>query len=518
MLIQVSCGEVIDKLTILELKYDKIRKNDYGMDETLGAEKMRNIENEFYEIKNSSQINVEDYGYQYKLLKHTNAFIMESLDLINYKEQYFQMENAMKSLNDLLIQGEPVDSEKNYNIISKEIVKYNDIRYNIKNWINKISNSTIIEEKTYNATFCKIVIENKAEFYEKLPEINDILIRHNNILIEVGKEPENQSHKCRKDSIEYPFLQILNHPSIYLSEQPENDNYTNIHGRTLNNNEIRLSKTIYIKEYSLSPSIRKIFEYPTISYIGCGMFGDYIQQLSIICELYYMTGRKGDLYISSLRERFHKGVDFTYNDTYRVLMQQKYINDYKKHEDNQNIKIDIDLSRWRNSPLLYRDGWNEIFKSEFNINWGFHKWINVDKNDKWKNTIFINITNRGTFINNYDEFYHSVYTKFGNKYNISFISPDIETIEHFKNLCPDDIVNNIEWYSPRNFNDMCTAINSCHLLIGSLSGVLAIGHACHIPRYILLVNDVPLEFGDNFHNYKFNQYWDNVVYTLEDAQ
>jgi len=519
MLIQVSCGEVIDKLTILELKYDKIRKNDYGMDETLGAEKTRNIENEINEIKNSSQINIEHFNYQYKLLKHTNAYIMESLDLINYKEQYFQMENSMKSLNELLVQDEPVDSDKNYNIISKEIVIYNDIRYNIKNWINKISNSTIIEEKTYNATFCKIVIENKDEFYEKLSEINHILIRHNNILIEIGKGPENQPYSNRKDKYEYPFLQILNHPSIYLSVQPESDYYTNKNGKKININETRLSKTIIIKDYILPPTIHKIYEYTPISYISCGMFGDYIQQLSVVCEMYYKTGRKGDLYIATFREGFRQGIDFTYNDTYSVIMQQKYINDYKKYDHNKNIKIDIDLSKWRNSPLLHKVGWNEIFENEYNVVWGFHKWIHVEKDEKWKNTIIINITTtRGPYVNNYNEFFHKVFDKLGNKYNISFISPDIETLDHFKKLCPDDIRNRFEWYNPPNFNDLCTAVSSCHLLIACLSGVLAIGHSCHIPRYILLVSDQPFNYGDNNHNCYFNKYWDNVVYSLENAE
>jgi hypothetical protein len=338
MLIQVACGEVLDKLGILELKYDKLIKNDYGLDKTMVIEKVKNIENEIKAIKESSQINIELYAYQYKLLKYINRGIMEMLDLINYNEKYFEMENSMKSLYDILIKEEPVDSEKNYNIISRVVVTYNDIRYNIKKWINIISSSTIIEEKTYNATFCKIIINNKEEFYEKLPEINHILIRNYNILIEIVNDDVNDVNDreeiptSRTDKCTYSLLDILGHPNIYLSESSKNNIYANKYGKTISINEIRLSDTIRISEYNLSPIERKIFEYDPINYIAHGAFGDYIQEISIICEMYYKTGRKANIYIGN--EFFYKPTDFTYNDTYSLIMQQKYINDYKKYDES----------------------------------------------------------------------------------------------------------------------------------------------------------------------------------------
>jgi hypothetical protein len=522
MLIQVACGEVLDKLGILELKYDKLIKNDYGLDKTMVIEKVKNIENEIKAIKESSQINIELYAYQYKLLKYINRGIMEMLDLINYNEKYFEMENSMKSLYDILIKEEPVDSEKNYNIISRVVVTYNDIRYNIKKWINIISSSTIIEEKTYNATFCKIIINNKEEFYEKLPEINHILIRNYNILIEIVNDDVNDVNDVndreeiptsRTDKCTYSLLDILGHPNIYLSESSKNNIYANKYGKTISINEIRLSDTIRISEYNLSPIERKIFEYDPINYIAHGAFGDYIQEISIICEMYYKTGRKANLYIGN--EFFYKTTDFTYNDTYSLIMQQKYINDYKKYDES--VKIDINLSVWRKSPLLYKDGWNEIFNSVYNINWGFHKWISIEKKDEWKNTIFINILRkRVRYEDNMSEFIEDIFLKFSKQYDICFISPDIETIDYFKSLCNNDTINKLKWYRPENFNDLCTAINSCHLLIGCLSGILTIAHACHIPRYILLLPYNPNE-GDNIHNFKFNKHWNNVAYTLQEC-
>jgi hypothetical protein len=525
MLIRVSYGEVLDKLSILELKNEKLIKNDYGKDDAINIEKVKNIENEIKTIKHDSQINIETYGYQYKLLKSANSYIMEMLDLINYGEKYFEMENSMKSLYDILIKEEVVDSDKNYNIILKTVVKYNDIRYNIKKWINIISDSTIIEEKTYNETFCKIVISDREEFYKKLPEINHILVRNNNILIEIANcddvndddDANNRIDKCEYDST-YSLLSILSHPNIYLSDSSISSIslfYTNIRGRTICINDITLSNIINIEDYNLAPYERNIFEYAPINYISCGAFGDYIQQLSVICEMYYKTGRKGNLYIGTRTENFRKGLEFTYNDTYSVIKQQRYINEYKIYDES--VKIDVDLSVWRSSPLLYRDGWHEIFNDVYDVTWGYHRWICVEKRDEWKNTIFINILKDKVKIeNNMSDFIETIFAKYSEKYDICFISPDINSVNYFKTLCNDDIINRLKWYCPENFNEMCIAINSCHLLIGCLSGILTIAHACHIPRYILLLPNLADE-GDNTHNIKHNKYWDNVIYSLDDS-
>jgi hypothetical protein len=69
---------------------------------------------------------------------------------------------------------------------------------------------------------------------------------------------------------------------------------------------------------------------------------------------------------------------------------------------------------------------------------------------------------------------------------------------------------NIENYIPDSFTDACIAINSCKLLVASLSAILTIGHACHKKRIVGLCG-----INDDKHNVKFDKYWNNVFYNVD---
>ena len=71
---------------------------------------------------------------------------------------------------------------------------------------------------------------------------------------------------------------------------------------------------------------------------------------------------------------------------------------------------------------------------------------------------------------------------------------------------------NIENYIPTSFKDACIAINSCKLLVASLSGILTIGHACHKKRIIGLC-----DIADDIHNTKMDLFWENVFYDVDSA-
>ena len=69
--------------------------------------------------------------------------------------------------------------------------------------------------------------------------------------------------------------------------------------------------------------------------------------MSVICENFYKTGKKGELFITNLtdiNDRFLFGIEYTYNDTYDIFYSQKYIKTYKIYN---NETVDIDLSSWR---------------------------------------------------------------------------------------------------------------------------------------------------------------------------
>lgn len=112
----VSIGEAIDKLTILDIKLEKI--NDKRRDD---------VEKEYYSIKEKLNIFIDNYSELYNSMKKINLIIWEQMDLLRDG-----------SLND-----------NEYNKLCRECIDSNDIRFRIKNKINMISNSSLKEQKSY---------------------------------------------------------------------------------------------------------------------------------------------------------------------------------------------------------------------------------------------------------------------------------------------------------------------------------------------------------------------------------
>ena len=123
----VSLGEAIDKLTILDIKMDKM------------------IDNRKHDVK-------REYDLLYTKLK---CFI------IKYETLY----QTMKKINlliwnmmDLLRDGN-IDEDL-YLTTCKECIEYNDIRFRVKNKINYVSNSVLKEQKNYKINRLVILINN----------------------------------------------------------------------------------------------------------------------------------------------------------------------------------------------------------------------------------------------------------------------------------------------------------------------------------------------------------------------
>jgi hypothetical protein len=229
------------------------------------------------------------------------------------------------------------------------------------------------------------------------------------------------------------------------------------------------------------------------------MFGDFIQSLSVINENFYLTGKKGNLYISDGYggDVFRNGVQNTYNDTYPVIIKQNYINNYQIYNNEQ---ININLNAWRNNPRLYNQNWYHTYTQTYNIQWGKHKWITTNKDEKWKDKILINTTDYRW--PNYLDF------KLLNKdiKNVLYISSDIKQYEKFVQKTG----LNIPYIIVSTFEEICIMISSCKLFIGSLSGPLAIANAVHINRVIGLSNNADANL-----NIELDKIWPtNVKYNI----
>ena len=120
--IPVSLGEVIDKLTILDIKKTKITDID----------KLKHIQREFDELSKLTESYLQD-----KKLKILYSELIE----INYS--LWKIEDSLRDL----------EREKRFDDkfigLAREVYYTNDERFRIKNKINLISNSEIQEQKSY---------------------------------------------------------------------------------------------------------------------------------------------------------------------------------------------------------------------------------------------------------------------------------------------------------------------------------------------------------------------------------
>lgn len=113
----VSLGEAIDKLTILDIKLDKIadsRRDDVKKEYDLLYDKLHEF--------------IVKYENLYQTMKRVNLLIWDMMDI----------------LRDVA-----VDDDTQYLKICRDCIEYNDIRFRVKNKINFVSMSLLKEQKSY---------------------------------------------------------------------------------------------------------------------------------------------------------------------------------------------------------------------------------------------------------------------------------------------------------------------------------------------------------------------------------
>jgi len=122
--IPVSYGELLDKLSILEIKKNKITSNS----------KLNNINFEFNKLnelaKKLKDINQEKFENFYLQLLETNTELWEIEDNIRILEKE-------KNFGEEFIQ------------LARDVYYTNDKRFNIKSEINSFFGSDVVEEKEY---------------------------------------------------------------------------------------------------------------------------------------------------------------------------------------------------------------------------------------------------------------------------------------------------------------------------------------------------------------------------------
>jgi hypothetical protein len=120
--IPVSIGELIDKLSILHVKQIMIPNED----------KLKFVNTEFELL----------YNFSSEYLNDEKIFNLYH-QLINVNTTLWKIEDELR-----IIESQKIFDNK-FVELSRLVYKNNDIRFNIKNEINKLTNSEIREQKDY---------------------------------------------------------------------------------------------------------------------------------------------------------------------------------------------------------------------------------------------------------------------------------------------------------------------------------------------------------------------------------
>ena len=123
ILVEVSVGELLDKISILEIKKEKIKD----------SEKLKFINDEYNVLKDQFNMNVRSDEKIDKLFK--------SLKEINSKLWVIEDDKRLCEKNS--------DFGKEFIKLAREVYKFNDERAEVKSEINKILGSNIKEVKSY---------------------------------------------------------------------------------------------------------------------------------------------------------------------------------------------------------------------------------------------------------------------------------------------------------------------------------------------------------------------------------
>ena len=123
ILAEISAGELIDKITILEIKKEKIKD----------SHKLKIIDKELLSLKKTSNENIPDKSKIKDLIITLKEINLKLWDI----EENKRKAEKDKKFDDAFIQ------------LSREVYKSNDERAKIKSKINEILGSNIKEVKSY---------------------------------------------------------------------------------------------------------------------------------------------------------------------------------------------------------------------------------------------------------------------------------------------------------------------------------------------------------------------------------
>ena len=419
--VSISIGELLDKISILELKKNIITD-----------------ENKLVEIEKEIQILIK-----YDYVKNTNLFYYNILKWIN--EQIWKFTDTIKASNVI---------DQKFAILSNKIFNYNQYRFRVKNILN--SKSHIKEQKSYDSNNIKINV-NFDSFYSNLTKINKLSILYDSVIfctcdIELMKLISN-IYSTSNFSFSGDYGQDIDQIILYDFDNVDVFNFIPINyisGGLLGDfiHHLSVCNEIFLK------TGRKANIYITDKNINgynlCSLDHKNPSILTLVLSMY---------------DGFTFGAEKAHADLSIILNKQKYINLFAIHNGES---CSINLSSWRNSShLLYKVNWYHIFLENYNVDWAKHKWIYSDSSEEFKDVILLNVSmNRYVDI----EYNRLLFSK-----KIIFICNNKSEYDNFSTRSN----TAFSCYVVKDIEDMFKSIAGCYCFIGNLSSPLAFAISMH---------------------------------------
>jgi hypothetical protein len=302
MKIEVSVGEAIDKLSILELKNIKI--NDVN--------KKQEIEKEI-KVLNECLIYTNKYPILYKLLIYVNEYIWDLTDSIK-----------KMSIED-----------NNFSYISNQIFEFNQKRFRIKNLFSLISESSLKEQKSYSLLNCNILVKDIDRFKEKILNIYLLSLDYDSITI-----ISNFNNEIRE---------LINIPTInYIDIFLDNENKIDIIF------DDYVSEQNFAKNFNIKDDkIEKICNEPEKTSDQIQKLSDKNNNLWIWYAFDYHNYNVLEDYINSLKEIYNivytKDIGYVLSCNPKKISYIMYINDDTILDKYKNS--DVELSFLNTEPL-----------------------------------------------------------------------------------------------------------------------------------------------------------------------
>jgi hypothetical protein len=193
----VSLGEAIDKLTILDIKLDKITDN-----------RRDDVKKEYDLLYDKLQEFIVKYENLYQIMKRVNLLIWDMMDI----------------LRDIAI-----DDDAQYLKICRDCIEYNDIRFRVKNKINFVSMSLLKEQKSYKINRMVIVLKHELFLHDVFAQIIkyfSFMYDEVNVVSDLSLDKLKETFSYDTTILFKPLSSpLLEHKKIYTVEHDDADLY-----------------------------------------------------------------------------------------------------------------------------------------------------------------------------------------------------------------------------------------------------------------------------------------------------